>query len=68
MPLSDEDTCVMDRLGETSLEHLGLQTALQEVLDLQTEHVIELHLFLIQHADPDKTTQKRVTWKRQDIL
>lgn len=53
MPLSDEDTCVMNGLGETSLEHLGLQTALQEVLDLQTEHVIELHLFLIQHADPD---------------
>ncbi|KAI8420524.1 hypothetical protein MSG28_008997, partial [Choristoneura fumiferana] len=28
----------MDGLGETSLEHLGLETALQEVLDLQTEH------------------------------
>ncbi|KAI8420525.1 hypothetical protein MSG28_008997 [Choristoneura fumiferana] len=65
----------MDGLGETSLEHLGLETALQEVLDLQTEHVIELHLFLIQHSDADQPTEERgqqltgsLTDARQGVL
>lgn len=68
MPLSDENTGMMDGLGETSLEDLGLQTTLQEVLNLKTEHVIKLHLFLIQHSDPDETTQECVTWKREGRL
>lgn len=32
--LADEDAGVVDRLGETGLEDLGLQPALEEVLDL----------------------------------
>lgn len=62
---------MMDRLGKTSLEDLGLQTALQEVLNLQTEHVIELHLLLVQHSDADQTTEERVAWKilrRKDLV
>lgn len=62
MPLPDEDTGVMDGLGKTSLEDLGLQAALQEVLDLQTEHIIKLHLLLIQHSDTDQTTKEGIAW------
>lgn len=62
VPLSDQDTGMMDRLSETSLEHLSLQTTLQEVLNLQAEYIIKLHLFLIQHANTDETTEKGITW------
>merc|ERR1711992_70444 len=44
--LPDEDTGVVDGLGQPQLEHLGLETALQEVLNLEAEHVVELHLAL----------------------
>lgn len=62
MSLPDENAGMMDRLGKTSLKDLGLQTALQEVLDFQTEHVIKLHLFLIQHSDTNQTTKERIAW------
>jgi len=61
VPLSDEDTGVVDGLGEPELENLGLETTLQEVLNLETENVIELHLALVQDADPDQTPEERVT-------
>merc|ERR1712045_728400 len=58
--LPDEDTGVVDGLGQPQLEHLGLKTTLQEVLDLETEHVVELHLALVEHTDPHQATQQRV--------
>ena len=61
MPLPDEDAGVVDALGEPQLEDLCLEATLHEVLDTQTEHVIQLHLGLIQHADTDQTTQECVT-------
>ena len=59
--LSDQDTSVMDRLREANLEDLGLETTLQEVLDLEGQHVIETHTRLVQDTDADKTTDKGVT-------
>ena len=59
--LPDEHSGVVDGLGESELEDLGLEPALQEVLDLETEHVIELHTALVQHSDTHQTTQQRVT-------
>jgi len=32
--------------------HLGLEPPLQEVLDLEAEHVVELHLVVGEHAGP----------------
>ena len=58
--LADEDASVMDGLGQADVEHLSLQTSVQEVLDLEAEHVIELHLGLVQHADAHQTTQERI--------
>ena len=39
---------------------LGLKTTLQEVLNLEAEHVVELHLALVEDTDPDQATQQRV--------
>ena len=58
--LADEDTRMMDGLGQADVEHLSLQTSVQEVLDLEAEHVIELHLALIEHADADQASEERI--------
>jgi len=63
MPLADQDTGVVDRLGKAGLEDLGLKTTFQEVFDLKGEHVIETHARLVQHADPDETTDEGITWE-----
>ena len=41
--LSDEDSGVVDGLGESELEDLGLESSLEEVLNLETENVIKLN-------------------------
>lgn len=61
MSLTDQDTGVVDGLGKSKLEDLGLQTPFQEILNLETKDVIKLHAALIQHTDADQTTQKGVT-------
>lgn len=53
--LADEDTSVVDRLGEARLEDLGLQAALQEVLELEGQTVIESHAALVKHTNAHQT-------------
>jgi len=55
--LANKYTCMMNTLGQAKLEHLGLQSTFQEVLQTQTEHVVELHLGLIQYSDAHQPTQ-----------
>jgi hypothetical protein len=59
--LADEDTGVVDGLGKTELVDAGLETALQEVLNLQGQDVIELHAGLVEHTDTDETANEGVT-------
>jgi nucleoside-triphosphatase THEP1 len=59
--LADQDTGVVDRLGKAELVDAGLETALEEVLDLQGQDVIELHAGLVEDTDTDQTTDKSVT-------
>jgi hypothetical protein len=59
--LADEHTGVVDGLGKTELVDAGLETALQEVLDLEGQDVIELHAGLVEHTDAHKTANQRVT-------
>lgn len=61
MALPDEDTGVVDRLGQAALENLGLETTLQEILNLEGQHVIETHARLVEHTDTDETADKSVT-------
>jgi len=58
--LADEHAGVMDGLGESKLEDLGLETAFQEVLNLQAEDEIELHVLLVQDTDPHQTPEQCV--------
>lgn len=61
VPLANEDTSMMDALGKSALEHLSLQSALQEILDLEGQDVIETHLGLVEHTNTDETTDEGVT-------
>ncbi len=63
MALPDENSSVVDALGQSALEDLGLQTALQEIFDLQSQHVIETHAGLIEHTDTDESSNQGVTLK-----
>jgi nucleoside-triphosphatase THEP1 len=61
--LADEDTSVVDRLGKTELVDAGLETALQEVLNLESQHVIELHAAFVENTDADETANEGVTFE-----
>ena len=61
VPLSDQDTGMMDTLGQSDLEHLRLQPAFQEIFDLEGKHVIETHAALIEHTNADETANEGVT-------
>lgn len=58
--LADQDTGVVDRLGEAELVDEGLEAALKEVLGLQGQDVIELHARLVEHTDTDQTANQGV--------
>jgi hypothetical protein len=62
--LSDEDTGVVDRLGESELEDLGLETSLQEILSLEGQHVIQSHSAVIEHTDSDQSSDQGVTLEK----
>lgn len=62
--LADEDTGVVDRLGEAKLEDLGLETTLKEVLGLEGEHVVETHAVVVEHTNTHKTADKGVTLEK----
>merc|ERR1719228_832508 len=61
MPLSDQNTCMMDRLCEPQLKDLGLKTTLQEIFNLEAKNVIKLHLALVQDSDSDQTSKECVS-------
>lgn len=61
VPLPDENTSVVNGLGETKLEYLGLQTPLEEVLSLEGQDVIETHASVVEHTNSNKTTDQSVT-------
>ena len=49
--MTDENASVVNGFSESKLEHLGLETTLQEILNLQTENVIELHSAFVLKID-----------------
>ena len=62
--LADENSGVMDRLGQSQLEHLGLQSPLHEVLSLESQDVVKLHLVLCQNTSPHQTTEQGISLKQ----
>ena len=63
MALTDQDARMMDALGQTELEDLGLETALQKVLQLEAEDIVQLVLALVQDADADEATDEGVAFE-----
>lgn len=61
--LTDQDTGVVNGLGETELVDTGLQTTLQEILNLQGQNVIELHAGFIEDTDTNETSNEGVTFE-----
>jgi len=59
--LADQNTGVVDGLGKAELVDAGLQAALEEVLDLKGQDVIELHARLVEDTDAHETADKGVT-------
>lgn len=64
MALADQDTGVVDRLGEAKLVDARLQTAFQEILNLQGQDVIELHAGLVEDTDTDETSNQGVAFEK----
>ena len=61
VPLSDQDTGMVDALGQSNFEHLRLQPAFQEIFDLEGKHVIETHAALVEHTNAHETANEGVT-------
>jgi hypothetical protein len=51
---------MVDALRQAALEHLRLQAALEEVLDLERKHVIETHARLVEHTDAHEAADEGV--------
>merc|ERR1719197_1433426 len=56
--LANQNTCVVDRLRQTLLEHLGLQAALHKLRTRETKHKIELALRVQQQAVANHAAQE----------
>lgn len=63
VPLFDQNTRVVDAFGETEFVDACLQTTLQEIFDLEGEHVIQLHARLVQDTDTDKTANEGIAFE-----
>ena len=62
--LLDEDTGVVDGLGQAQLEDEGLEAALQNILGRQGQHVIQLVLPLLQQPILVHAPQQRFSLKQ----
>lgn len=62
--LADEDTGVVDGLGEAELVDASLKAALHEILDLQGKDVIELHAGLVEHTDTHETANEGIAFEQ----
>merc|ERR1719154_470987 len=60
MSLLDQDPGVVNGLGKSELENLGLQTTLQEILNLQAKDEIKLHLSFIKDSNPDQPSEEGI--------
>lgn len=61
--LTDQDTGVVDRLGEAELVDEGLEAALQEILSLEGKDIIELHAGLVEHTDADEAANEGIAFE-----
>ena len=63
VPLTDKNPGMMDALRKPTLEDLGLQPSLQEILNLESKHVVETHLGLVKHTNAHKPADQRIAFE-----
>ena len=63
MSLLDEYTGVVDGLGQAKLVDTSLEPTLQEILNLQRQHVVEFHAGLVKHTDTNEATNQGISFK-----
>lgn len=63
MPLLDQNSGVVDALGQAELVHAGLKTTLQEILNLEGQDVIELHAGFVQDTDTHQTANEGISFE-----
>lgn len=61
--LANEDTGVVDGLGEAELVDAGLETTLKEILGLEGKDVIELHAGLVKDTDANETANEGIAFE-----
>ena len=66
--LTDEHTGVVDRLGELHLVDDGLESSLEEVLSLESKHVIELELVLRENTEKVEATEERTALEDTSLV
>ena len=54
--LANKNARMMNGLGQSKLEDLGLQTSFQEILDFEAQNVIQLHSVFVKDSNTDQTT------------
>merc|ERR1719510_254132 len=52
------------RKSQSQLEHLGLQSPLEEILWFEGQNVVKLHLVLRQNSSPHQTTEQSISLKQ----
>lgn len=62
--LRDEHSGVVDGLGQTELEDLGLQSSLEEILGGKSQNVIELHSVLGKNTESNQSSDQSVTLEK----
>lgn len=60
MPLTDQNTGMMNGLCESQFEHLRLQSPFQEVFNFEGKDVIQFHAGFVEHTDSDETADEGV--------
>mmetsp|Transcript_12722 Transcript_12722/g.19094 ORF Transcript_12722/g.19094 Transcript_12722/m.19094 type:complete len:82 (+) Transcript_12722:231-476(+) len=58
VPLTDENTCMVDALGKPLLVHLRLKTTLQKLLSGKLKDGIQLQLTFLQKSVAGHTTKE----------
>ena len=66
--LTDEDASVVDRLRKLHLVDHGLESSLEEVLGLESKHVIELQLVLRKNTEEVEATEECATLEDASLV
>jgi len=64
MPLSNQNSGMMNAPRQSQFKHLCLQPSLQKVFNLQRKYVIQFQFVLVQYPNSNQTPNQRITLKQ----